>query len=236
MRLLVSRRLFAGHEGGDVVVEEFLVCRAGAGAGGVAPERGDGQEGAMRDELRFLLGVFHGEIQVGCGWHVEHRHFDGAQRGFDVAVEPRRVADIVALPGAHLQNEIVSVGCREEVRAEVSIACCEGGAGRRIRCSIIPCATIPANRASRAHTMRRRLMPLAGCVGVIAAVEGRVGLDGGDLAFQADDAVAIGFGGAGGGDDAVHEIGIADGPLEGLLRAHGKADDGAQMLDCAALR
>ena len=41
-----------------------------------------------------------------------------------------------------------------------------------------------------------------------------------------DDAVAVGLRCAGGGDDAVHEIGIRDGPLEGLLRAHGEADDG----------
>ena len=48
--------------------------------------------------------------------------------------------------------------------------------------------------------------------------------------------MAVGLGGAGGGDDAIHEIGVADGPLEGLLRAHGEADDRLQVLDAELLR
>ena len=43
--------------------------------------------------------------------------------------------------------------------------------------------------------------------------------------------MAVGFGGAAGGDGFVHEGGKADGPLEGLLGSHGEADDGAEVLD-----
>ena len=43
--------------------------------------------------------------------------------------------------------------------------------------------------------------------------------------------MAVGLGGAGGGDDAVHEGGVADGPLEGLLGAHGEANDGLEVFD-----
>ena len=67
--------------------------------------------------------------------------------------------------------------------------------------------------------------------GVIAAVEGLVCGDGGDLAFEPDGAVAVGLGGTGGGDDTVHEAGVADGPLEGLLRAHREADDSLEVFD-----
>lgn len=62
-------------------------------------------------------------------------------------------------------------------------------------------------------------------------MEGGVGGEGGDLAFEADVAVGVGFGGAGGGDDAVGEVGVADGPLEGLLGAHREADDGFEVGD-----
>ncbi len=66
---------------------------------------------------------------------------------------------------------------------------------------------------------------------VVAVLKRGVGDDGGDLSFEAHHAVRIGLRRAGGGDDAIHEVGIADGPLKRLLRAHGETDDGAQMRD-----
>src|ERR1700692_163472 len=47
---------FVGEEGGDVFVEELLVGGAGAGAGRVAPDRGNRQQGAVGDEGGFEAG------------------------------------------------------------------------------------------------------------------------------------------------------------------------------------
>jgi hypothetical protein len=46
----------------DVFVEEFAVVRAGAGPGRVPPERRDGQQRAVRDELRLVARVGDREI------------------------------------------------------------------------------------------------------------------------------------------------------------------------------
>src|ERR1700679_1512398 len=47
------------QELGDVLVEEGFVGGACAGAGGVAPERRDGEQGAVVDVLRLVLRVGH---------------------------------------------------------------------------------------------------------------------------------------------------------------------------------
>src|SRR3954454_2776569 len=59
------------QELGDVLVEEGFVSGACAGAGGVAPERRDGEKGAVGDVLRLVLRVGYREIEVGGGGHIE---------------------------------------------------------------------------------------------------------------------------------------------------------------------
>src|SRR5579859_5057019 len=85
------------QEGGDVLVEEGFVGGAGTRAGGVAPQRGDGQESAVRDELRLVLRVANGEVEVGGGGHVEDGRLDGAEGLLEIAVEAVSGADVVLL-------------------------------------------------------------------------------------------------------------------------------------------
>ena len=73
---------------------------------------GIGVKRRARQELVLVAGVAHREIQVGLARHVEHARLDRAQRLLVVAAEPGRVADVVALPGAGLRDEVVGVAHR----------------------------------------------------------------------------------------------------------------------------
>ena len=103
------------QELGDVLVEEAFVGGACAGAGRVAPERRDGEQGAVGDVLRLVLRVGHGEIEVSGRRHVQHRIADRPESLLQIAVEAGRRPNIVLLPGADLQNEVVGVGACDEV-------------------------------------------------------------------------------------------------------------------------
>lgn len=47
-----------------MAVQEGFVGGTGSGSGGVSPERGNGQQGAVRDEFCFVLSVADGEVEV----------------------------------------------------------------------------------------------------------------------------------------------------------------------------
>ena len=79
-------------------------------------------------------------------------------------------------------------------------------------------------------------MPFFGGVGVVAVVERRIRGERGDLSLEANDAVTVRLRRARRRDDAIGEVGVADGPLKGLLRTHRKADDRAQVRDLEILR
>ena len=73
----------------------------------------------MGYERGFVTRVADREVQVGLRGHVQDLGLDGAQRRLDVAMKRRRIADIVLLPGAHLQNQIIGIGSWNEFRAKV---------------------------------------------------------------------------------------------------------------------
>lgn len=118
-----------GEELGDGFVEEFGVGGVAGGAGGVAPEGGDGFEGDGGHEGGFVFGVGEGEVEVGFGGHVEEGDFDGAEGGFDVVIEGGSAADVVLFPGAALEDEVVRVGAGNEVVSESVQYLFEGGVG-----------------------------------------------------------------------------------------------------------
>src|SRR5262249_20115399 len=94
----------------DLLVEELPVRRRAAGPGGMAPQRRNGGEGDLRDEAALVFGVPEREIEIGGGRHVEQRNADRAQGLLDVSVEALGPADVVLLPGASLEDEIVGIG------------------------------------------------------------------------------------------------------------------------------
>lgn len=217
-----------------MLVEEPRVLRAGAGAGRVAPQRRDRGEHAVRDELRLGLRVLDREVQVGGRGHVEHGCLDRAQRRRQVAGEGRGGADVVRLPGAHLPDQVVGVRTGEELRRVARHGLVEGGAGRHLAAPQL--AAPPLLRVQPGEPDQGGGLDAAGGLGgVVAAGKGGVGRDRRDPAVEADDAVAVGLRGAGGGDDAVHEVGVADRPLQRLLRAHGEADHRAQVAHVQAV-
>ena len=131
-------------------------------------------------------------------------------------------------PGAHLQDQVVGVGTFEELGLVLVHRLLQRRTLRNVGApqfaappflGIQP--TEPDERGGLYAGHRLR--------GVVAAVERRVQHERGDLPVQPDDAVAIGARGARRRHDAVHEVRIADRPLECLLRAHGETDHRAQM-------
>lgn len=87
----------------------------------------------MRDELRFVARIANREVEVGFGGQVKNRSPDAAQRLLQVPVEGWSGADVVLFPGAHLQNQVVSVRVRNEVRAVVVDDLGQGRAGWGVR-------------------------------------------------------------------------------------------------------
>src|SRR6202041_1552279 len=173
----------------------------------------------------------------------EHRHLDGREGGALVARKgwvkvrgssARRgggsIAHVVRLPGAHLQDQVVGVRTGYEVVPHLIDALFK----RRTTLGALtpeflspPLLRIepacPDNGEGLKAFGRRN--------GVVAVREGSVSGESGNLAFETDYAVSIRLGGATGGNDAIHIAGVANGPLECLLRAHGEADDRLQVLD-----
>ena len=195
----------------------------------MSPERRNRNERHTRDELRLEPRVADREIEVGLRRHVQHRRGDRAQRALDVAVEPRRRADVVALPGARLQDEIVRVVVGEERPAPIFDLLLE----RAIRRVGLPHLTAPPllriQPAEPDHAVR--FDALAGRRRVVAAVERRVRGERGDLSFEPHDAMRPRFRRARRRDNAVGEGGMTDRPLERLLRTHREADDRAHVRD-----
>src|SRR5262244_2405778 len=76
-------------------------------------QRRDRRQRDRRHESGFVAGVTDGEIEVDFRWHLEEWYLDGTQ--LDVATKAGRFAYVVAFPGPHLQNQVVSVGAGEEV-------------------------------------------------------------------------------------------------------------------------
>src|SRR5512137_1852542 len=85
----------------------------------MSPQRWNHRNGAMRDESCLVTHIGYREVQIRLRGHVEHGYLDGAQRRLDVAVERWCSADVVFLPGTHLQDEIVGVRARNEIGAEM---------------------------------------------------------------------------------------------------------------------
>ena len=56
-----------------VSFEKGAIGRVSAGPGRVAPERRDGDERHVPDELRLEPGVADRKIQIGFRRHIEHR-------------------------------------------------------------------------------------------------------------------------------------------------------------------
>src|SRR5882672_7173012 len=109
LRLFRGAGRFAGEETADVLVEKRAVGRVSARACRVSPQRWNRDERDTWDELRLEPRVANREVEVGLRRHVEHRYGDRAERPLHVAVEAGRRADVVALPRARLQNQIVGV-------------------------------------------------------------------------------------------------------------------------------
>ena len=183
------------QELGDVLVEKAFVGGACATAGGVAPERRDGEQGAVSDVLRLVLRVDHREIEVGGGGHVEDGRFDRAESLLQIAVEAGRSANVVLLPGAELQDEVVGVGAFDEVGTVLVGDLLErGGFGVFFAPEFL--APLLLRVEPRGPDDGKGLDALGGLGFVVAVLKGGVGSDGGDLAFVAHDAVPVGFGGA----------------------------------------
>src|SRR6185503_4264504 len=87
----------------DLRVDEIIVGLVAAAAGRVSPQRGDRDELDAADELALVSSIADREIQIGLTRHVKHRHRDRSQRLFVIAVEARRVADVVPLPRPRLR-------------------------------------------------------------------------------------------------------------------------------------
>ena len=73
------------------------------------PERRDRQQRHARYELRLVLRIGQREVEIRFRRHVEERDRDGSQRLFDIAIEARRSADIMLLPGVRLQDVVVRI-------------------------------------------------------------------------------------------------------------------------------
>jgi hypothetical protein len=84
------------------------------------------------DVLRLVLRVGHREIEVGGGGHVEDGRFDRAESLLQIAVEAGRGANVVLLPGAELQDEVVGVGAFDEVGADEAMIRCFLASPRRL--------------------------------------------------------------------------------------------------------
>ena len=176
-----------------LLVEEGFVGGACAGAGGVAPERRDGEQGAVGDELRLVPRVADGEIEVGVGGHVEDGRFDRAESLLQITVEAGRRADVVLLPGAELQDEVVGVGAGDEVGSDTCRDLLERGAGFGVFFAPELLAPPFLRIEPRGPDDGERLDALGGLGFVIAVLKGGVGGDSGDLAFEAYDAVRVDF-------------------------------------------
>src|SRR5215472_8279523 len=90
-----------------VFVPEFLVGRVAGRTSRMAPKRGDRQERHRVHKAGLVASIAHREIEVGLRRHVEERHPDRAQRLGNVSTETGRGPDIMLLPGATLQNQVV---------------------------------------------------------------------------------------------------------------------------------
>ena len=129
-------------------------------------------------------------------------------------MKARRCADVVAFPGPHLQNQVVGIGARNEIAPEVLDDLRQAWRPAKARLRHSSRRHHSCENSQPAHTMPNAWMPRSGCARVIATIEGGVGGQCRDLAFEPNDAVAIGPGGARSRDDAIHRIRVAHRPLE----------------------
>ena len=188
----------------------------------------------MRDELCFVSRIVNGEVQVGLGRHVQNWHVNRTQRLLDVGTKPRRRANVVSFPRAHLQDQIIGVCAGNKIFVE-SV---ENGAEGSTRRSVDAPQFLPPPALGEQPTCPDRaegLQALLGLLFVIATRESRVCFDRNDLALQPDDAMRPSLGCSGGNNNPIHKIGIGHRPLECLLSAHRKADNCAQMLHAERL-
>jgi hypothetical protein len=127
-----------------------------------------------------------------------------------------------------LGNEVIGIGPRNEVRAVVSQHLLEGGV--RLLFAAPQLFAPPLLRKEPARPNGGEgFEALSGRRGVVAILEGRVGSESSNLAFEAHHAVRIVLGCARGSHDAVGKGGVAHGPLKRLLRAHREANERAQV-------
>src|SRR5205085_2312612 len=126
--LLALARRAGPKKVGDRSVQKIAVLRTRASTRRMSPERRNGHESHVRNELLLIASVAQREVQVGLAGHVEEGHLNRTQRALDIATEAGRLPDVVLLPRASLQNEIVRVGTGDEVRAEVLHVLLERGA------------------------------------------------------------------------------------------------------------
>nr|GFC87434.1 hypothetical protein [Tanacetum cinerariifolium] len=164
---LCESTLLARQELADVVVQELRIGGVAGGAGGVAPQRWNGQQLHARNESCF--GLFHVAAHAGRGAHV------------------------VVLPGAHLGNEVVGVGPGDEVRAVVIQHLLEGGVGLFVAAPQLFAPPLLREKPARPDG-GEGFEALGGRRGVVTIVESGIGGEGRNLALEAHHAVRIVFG------------------------------------------
>jgi hypothetical protein len=206
-----------------MLVEKFQIRGAGARSCRMSPEGRYRQQTAVRNELSFVSGIRNREIEVCFRWHVEHPRLDCSERLLYVAAEARRCADIVPLPGAHLQDQIVRIRAGDEIGSVMLYDLVECGTGRFLCLSQLlpppflrkePCSPYDRKCLDALHWLGR----------IVTTFEGFICSQSGDFALEAHDAVSIGLCRSRGCNDPVHEIRVGNGPLKRLLRAHGETD------------
>src|SRR5271154_579914 len=81
----------------------------------MAPQRRDGSEFDLADELPLVFGIANREVQIGRRRHVEHRDGDCLQGPFDAAIKTWSGPYVVAFPRTGLEDVIVRVGALESL-------------------------------------------------------------------------------------------------------------------------
>src|SRR5581483_9330435 len=214
---LSVRRALALEEGADMLVQEFRILPGGTRTGGVSPQRGYRYERAVWNECGLVPRIAQRKVKVGLRGHVQDLCLDRTQGRLDVARERRRIAHIVALPRAHLQDQVVRIRARDEFRAEVLEHLWEGAAERGIRAPQLPAPPFLREQPPGPDHCKG-LQSLFGRSAVVAALEGRIGGQGRNLPLQTHDSMTVGLCRARGRNDTVHVIRITHCPLESLLR------------------
>src|SRR5215469_5337776 len=119
-----------GQEPRDILIQEFGVRGIAGRSCRVSPQRWYRHQRDSGNEGGFITRVADWEVEIGFRRHVKDGNFDRAQGLLHVSVEPYGGADIMTLPGSHLEDEVVGVCAGNEIGAEIVQYLVEGSALR----------------------------------------------------------------------------------------------------------